>query len=80
MKLILHFSISIILPQVLLFYEKDKRQNERVREQGKRHREVREGCLYDRRWQRAIFSSMSIFSSMFDTEILGASGLNDLLG
>lgn len=31
MKLILHFSITIILPQVLLFYEKDKRQNERVR-------------------------------------------------
>lgn len=30
MKLILHFSITIILPQVLLFYEKDKRQNERV--------------------------------------------------
>lgn len=34
MKLIFHFSISIILPQVLLFYEKDKKQNERVREQG----------------------------------------------
>ena len=32
MKLI-SFSISIILPQVLLFYEKDKRQSERVREQ-----------------------------------------------
>lgn len=33
MKLI-SFSISINLPQVLLFYEKDKRQSERVREQG----------------------------------------------